>query len=99
MSSGPEKHVENEGRKFLRSIGAWEVKIFANEMQGKGFPDVLVCYKGQFIALEFKAPSGTASAIQNATLAKIERAGGIVAKPRSLQHVKDLIATIDKASL
>lgn len=98
MSSGPEKHVENGIRKYLLSIGAWDVKIFANEMQGAGYPDLLVCYRGRFIALECKAPAGKVAKIQEATLNKIRRAGGVCAKPRSVQDVKDLIKAIDQAS-
>lgn len=95
MSSGPEKLVEDGIKKYLVSVGAWHVKIFANEMQGVGYPDILVCYKGQFIALEVKAPNGKTAKIQAATLAKIERAGGVVARPRNVDHVRDIIATID----
>jgi len=94
--SGPEKNVENAIRAYLRSIGAWDIKIFANEMQGRGYPDLLVCYKGIFIALETKAPNGNVSKIQAATLYKIKRAGGIVDSPRSLEHVRNLIKKIDQ---
>lgn len=95
MSSGPEKLVEDNIKKYLLSVGAWHVKIFANEMQGVGFPDILVCYKGRFIALEVKAPNGKTAKIQAATLAKIERAGGITARPRNVAHVRDIIAAIN----
>ena len=95
MSSGPEKHVENGIKTYLISKGAWFVKIYANAQQGVGYPDILVCYKGKFLALEVKAPDGRTAKIQAATLTKIEKAGGRVLRPRSLEHVKDLIAAID----
>lgn len=95
MSSGPEKNVEDAIKRHLISVGAWFVKIYANAQQGIGYPDIIACYKGHFLALEVKAPNGRTAKIQTATLTKIEHAGGIIARPRSLQHVKDIIATLD----
>lgn len=52
-----------------------------------GTPDLLVCYRGHFIALEVKAPSGGRVArIQEVVLGMIERAGGTGAVVRSVDE-------------
>lgn len=98
MSSGPEKNIENSIREYLTQKGAFTIKIFANEMQGKGLPDLIVCYKGRYIALETKAPNGRVAPVQKGTLKRIAggRSQGITASPRSLDEVRAIIERIDQ---
>ena len=75
---GPEKAYENEIKEELKKRGAWFVKYWAGAMYTRsGVPDLLVCYKGQFIAIEVKGDQGTISDLQREEMAKIEAAGGI----------------------
>jgi Holliday junction resolvase len=98
MSSGPEKNVEDAIKAYLVRKGAFTIKVFANEMQGKGLPDLIVCYKGRYLAFEVKAPNGRVAKIQKATLRRIAKAGGIIASPRSLDEVRTIIEQIDQTS-
>lgn len=41
-----------------------------------GFPDLLLCYKGKFVALEIKTPIGSPTMQQTKTIADIKKAGG-----------------------
>lgn len=95
MSSGPEKHVENSIRILVQERGGWVIKIFANEMQGVGYPDLLLCYKGYFLAFETKAPNGKTAKIQQSTLQKIRNALGVAISVRSLNRAREVLDYID----
>lgn len=71
-----EKNFENQIKKYLEEKGAWFVKYFANSMTKAGIPDILVCLKGKFIAIEVKAETGRPSELQEYHLKQINKAGG-----------------------
>lgn len=72
-----EKNFENKIKAYLKSKGAWFVKYWAGaQFTQAGIPDLLVCYKGKFIAIEVKAAGGHPSELQLYNLRKIEAAGG-----------------------
>jgi len=60
-----------------------------------GIPDIIICYKGKFVALECKAMGRRPSLLQQVTINKIERAGGIAACVWSLDDVKKIIEAIE----
>lgn len=60
-----------------------------------GVPDILVCYKGYFIALELKSDTGKPTPHQMDKLLKIILAGGRSAIIRDLEEVKAIIKAID----
>lgn len=53
----PETKIQREIMKFLRDnkILVWRVSDNTNMA---GFPDLLVCYRGRFVALEVKVEAG-----------------------------------------
>ncbi len=62
---------------FLEQQGAWFVKYWGGGRYTKrGIPDIIVCLKGHFVAVETKAPDGKATELQLHTLKKIDKAGG-----------------------
>ena len=71
-----EKKFELNVRRYLDSIGAWHLKTISNGMQRAGIPDLLICYKGRFIAVELKARNGKATPLQSWTLKRIRNSGG-----------------------
>lgn len=72
-----EKQFENKIKSYLKSKGAWFIKYWAGAQFTKsGIPDLLVCYKGKFIAIEVKAENGHPSELQLYNIRKIEEAGG-----------------------
>ena len=56
-----------------------------------GIPDIIVCYKGRFIALEAKVGKNQPTRLQAATIEQIRRAGGIACVVRSVDEVKETI--------
>lgn len=60
----------------------------------KGIPDILVCYKGRYIAIEAKTHEGKFSKWQNTRKAQIEAAGGIVIYARSVDDVRRVIESL-----
>lgn len=73
-----EKVFENKLKKYLKSKGAWLVKYWGGGVYTQaGIPDLLICYKGKFIAIEVKAETGHASELQLRTIDDIKKAGGI----------------------
>lgn len=57
-----------------------------------GIPDIIVCYKGRFIALEAKVGKNQPTKLQAATIDKIRQAGGIASVVYSLENVKTVLS-------
>lgn len=73
-----EKNFENKIKRYLKDIGAWHVKFFANAYTQKGIPDILGCYNGRFFAIEVKGGSNYGlTDLQRHNLHLINDAGGI----------------------
>lgn len=57
-----------------------------------GTPDVLICHRGHFLGVEVKRPRyGRISALQVATLMRIESAGGTALVVSTFEEVDELI--------
>jgi Holliday junction resolvase len=56
MASTPEGKVKDAIKKFLKERGAWYFMPVSNGMGQVGIPDIIICYKGVFVAIEAKAP-------------------------------------------
>lgn len=89
-----EKHIENQIKKYLKNIGAYVVKYHGETYSTAGVPDLIVCYKGRFIALEVKNEKGKTTKLQDAHLQQIKEAGGISAVVRSVEEVENEIKKI-----
>lgn len=91
-----ESQFSREVTTYLESKGA----IVNNQTGGMfskvGVSDLLVCYKGYFIALELKVGHYTADPLQIKYLQKVREAGGFGLILRdSLQDVMVLLSCID----
>lgn len=92
-----EKQFENKIKAYLKSKGAWFIKYWAGAQFTKsGIPDLLVCYKGKFIAIEVKAENGKPSDLQLYNLRKIEEAGGksFLLYPKDFETLKKYIESL-----
>lgn len=77
-TSHKEKYYENKLKAWLKHRGAWLLKYWGGGVYTRaGVPDLLVCYKGRFIAIEVKGEHGRISDAQREEMALIEEAGGI----------------------
>ena len=57
-----------------------------------GIPDIIVCHKGRFIALEAKVGKNKPTKLQAATIDQIKRAGGTAAVVYSVEDVKAVMS-------
>lgn len=86
MPMTPEGKVKKQVKEYLKSIGAWYYMPVSNGMGRVGCPDILVCYKGLFMAFETKAPGK----IKNVT-ANQQREIDDIIRVNGLAHVVDCV--------
>jgi hypothetical protein len=70
------------------------------QMAISGTPDILLCVRGRFVALELKSKGGKPTALQNYVLDQITKADGIslVASPTNWSEVKELLTNLDEGN-
>ena len=91
-----ERDLIEEIKKYLQTkneLFYW--KEHGGQFGTAGIPDIIVCYKGKFIAFECKKPGGKPTILQKITLNKINKAKGIAVVVTSLEQVKDIIGNIE----
>lgn len=49
-----EKDFQNEVIKFLKQYNVYYIKVWGGGFQKAGIPDLIVCLKGKFLAIELK---------------------------------------------
>lgn len=88
-----EKQFETKVKAFLNEKGCWILKTWSNGTQREGVPDLLICCKGLFIAIEVKAENGKPSKLQLWNIEQIRKAGGIaiVLYPDKFDEFKHMI--------
>lgn len=94
----PERRLVRSIQAYLEGRGARCFKIHGEEgaYQEAGIPDLLVCYRGQFIGLEAKMPGNKPSPLQKMVLREISKAGGTAAVVYSVKEVEALLAELDR---
>ena len=90
-----EKTITNQILKHLKSLP----ECFAFKEHGglygtSGIPDIIVCYKGKFVAFEVKTENGKLSKLQEVTIKKIQLAQGLAFKVTSLDEVKTILKEV-----
>ena len=60
-----------------------------------GVPDIICCYKGRFIGMECKLPSGRLTELQKRAISRINCAGGVARRVESVADAREIIALID----
>ena len=80
--------------KYLKTI-SYVVKIISASKSG--IPDLLICYKGRFIAFEVKTPDkkSNASDLQQHNINEIIKNGGLAYVVWSLEQVKEIIKGLE----
>ena len=59
-----------------------------------GIPDIIVCYRGRFIAFEVKAGKNKPTVLQAITIKQIIKAGGYAMVVRTVDEVKQVIEAL-----
>lgn len=79
-----ERDVVAAIKKYLASLGSdvffW--KEHGGPYGTSGVPDIICCYKGRFLGLEVKLPTGTLTELQKRAIDRINRAGGMPETPQ-----------------
>jgi hypothetical protein len=92
-----ESQLVSQIKNFLKSKGAYCEKIFGGGFQASGIPDILCCYKGLFIGIEVKSPTGKgrASDVQKLKIKAIRNSGGVAFITDNLKEVERIFELID----
>lgn len=53
-----------------------------------GIPDIIICYKGKFVAMEAKVGKNKPTILQEKIMKEIKQAGGIAEIVRSVEDAK-----------
>jgi Holliday junction resolvase len=93
MASTPEKKVKDAVAKILKEYGAYYFYPATGGFGRSGVPDIIVCYKGNFIGIECKAKSNTPTALQLRELQNITTAGGsaLIINEDNIFRVKEIL--------
>jgi hypothetical protein len=93
MATTPEGKVKNKIKDYLKSIDAWYYMPVSNGMGRVGCPDILVCYKGLFMAFEVKAPGKRKNTTpnQDREIEWISSANGLALVVDDVDQVKEAI--------
>lgn len=83
-------------KKYLATLPetfAW--KEHGGQYGTAGIPDIIVCHRGRFIALEAKVGKNQPTKLQTVTIEQIRKAGGTAAVVRSVADVKTIISELE----
>lgn len=97
MAKTPEGVVKDACKKFLKERGAWFFMPVSNGMGQVGIPDIIICYKGVFVAIETKAPGKkkNITANQDRVIGAIRKADGFAWVVDNPDDLKPLFDSID----
>lgn len=76
MAATPENKVKKKCVEIITRNNAWYFFPAQNGYGRGGIPDIIVCYKGHFLAIECKAGYNKPTALQEREIAAIHKAGG-----------------------
>lgn len=76
MTTTPEGKLKEAARRYLAATDCWFFFPASNGFGRAGIPDIIICYRGRFIAPELKVHPNTASKYQQREIDGINAAGG-----------------------
>ena len=91
-----EKDIVNAIMRYLKTVPscfAW--KTHGGMYGTAGIPDIICCYRGRFVGLEVKTPSGKLTKLQEITIQRIEKAKGCAFKVTSVEEVKEILKNLN----
>jgi len=96
MATTPEKKVKNDVTKILKEYNAYYFYPATGGFGRSGVPDIVACFRGQFIGIECKAGTNTTTALQDRELASIALAGGhaIIINESNIEEVRKVLDAI-----
>jgi Holliday junction resolvase len=91
-----EKKIVNDILTMIRSRGGFAVKLHGSIFMQLGLPDIIVCYRGWFLAFEVKRDARPAKKIQQFMLERIRKAGGVALRIHTVEAVSKELDRIDE---
>jgi len=93
----PEKKLQDNAIKYLKSQGIYHLNLFGDGWSGKGKPDLIACINGRFVAFELKVGSNNdMQADQKIHKLRIERSGGLHFSPYTLEEFIKIVEELKK---
>ena len=90
--AGPETRLRAQIVKMLNALPQCYVVKYHGSMYGQaGVPDLLICLRGRFIAMEIKAPGGKVTPLQESNITQINNAGGAAYIVRSVEDAQQAV--------
>jgi len=86
----PEGKVKKKVTDMLKKYGIYYFSPLSGGFGKSGVPDIILCVKGRFVGVECKAGGGQVTALQQAQMDKIKKAGGYACVVRDDMDVKCL---------
>ncbi len=87
-----EKELTKKIKSYLNTItDCFYWKEHGGSYGTAGIPDIIVCYRGRFIAFEVKTKNNQPTVLQKITIRKILQAGGYALVVRSVEEVAQVI--------
>jgi Holliday junction resolvase len=77
MAATPESKVKKKVVALLKAAGAYYFYPVTGGFGASGVPDIIVCHKGRFIAIECKAGTNKPTKLQQKNIADIIANGGV----------------------
>lgn len=92
MKQKEEQKVQDSIMKYIKSIGGLPIKQNQIGIYGQaGVPDIIVCIKGRFVAIEVKKPGEKPKPHQVAFIEAINKKGGVAFYSDNLDKVKEVL--------
>lgn len=97
VASKPETKLQKAIQAKIRKRKGWVTKIH-QDIYSRGVPDLIVCYRGYFVALEVKTPANRSGAtpLQAAQLTQVRAAKGLGYVVRSVAAVDRILDALDR---
>ena len=88
---GLEKNLQAKAIDMFRAAGFFVFNVHGHALQARGIPDIIMCYCGYFVAVEFKVHPNFLDPIQKMQINLIKNSGGIAYMVRSEDDVERII--------
>lgn len=90
-----EKEIIAAIKEYLKTVeNCFYWKEHGGQFGTAGIPDIIVCYRGRFIAFEVKTAAGKVTVLQAVTIKRILKAGGIALVVRSVEEVRQIMDSL-----
>ena len=97
MSFTPEAKVKKKVVSAIKAVNAYYFFPVMNGYGRVGIPDIIVCHRGYFVAIECKAGSNKPTELQLKEMESIRQAGGItlVVNEDNIEDVTKVLESIN----